>query len=1052
MASQNNEFSIPWSTIFVLISALGGISYYLTLQPSQRPAAPVIGSPAPIGLQDIDARLWQDPFQAISDGKSHQEKSSSGSSTEDALPGRSGKIPDVSEKIGPDSLLTTLRHRDPKHILLLPVMVPGGPFFEEAETRLRTRVAIVSALGSSQCAPDDAEHVGLIRLPRWPKTQGGLFGEPQAEETALDVPFEWWHFREDEKDCILVLWINENCFADFPLLRLDRMLAAIQYPAMQKEFHATVSVIGPARSATLDSMVDEMYTFVEPKVMTLIEEHQLLKSNDWLRASFPLQQSLRDDNLHIYSPKATADPSLVLYDYTEVAAELLADQFDNLQTHYFGARYLLDIGEKAVDCLAAAALRQRPLETKIAPILQRQANVQFESTTATDTDLCAQMVSELHLRGIDATHDPIAIVSEWDTYYARSLQLSFAYAARDHSRKGPKDPSDFELPEPTMAPAPRPGRLSEPFPSNIEAFNYLRGIDGRLPQEGSDQGHPASADRQPAGKIPFVTTPSAEVGRPDGRDQADYLLRLAAEIKRREMRFRRDNPAEKGFRAIGIFGSDFYDKIEVLQALRAQFPNAVFFTTDLDARLCTASQWKAAHNLLIASPFGLRLKEKLQKGIPPFRDSHQTALFYATQLAMRDMLAGPSTQPSSKHLLPAPRLFEVARSGPFDLSSNMPGTDMDASMHPTVNPMAVSEMWDGVYVTAGAAALLLIVLASNRIREDRRERSRPRIWPIVMAAMSLSAVVIGGIMATCGFASEEPFAWFDGISIWPTEIFRVIAACLSVWFVIYWNESLPDHTCEIFATYGRPRGTGAGGWISYCKRWLGGNDPCISIFLILAALGLALWRVYGWPHTPYRGPHAQYVDRIVVLISVAIYIFHSSFAAGFTTRTTDMIRSAMKEYAPSENLSELGIDEYRRLHALGEATRPVESLIASPFAVLAILIVSYGNYFADWGLPLPLILFLALIFMPPVLAGWKMRRAAENVRRKLIKNIKKPLAPDSNAPPSPNQAARLQKIVDDLQSYRGGAFGQFSQHPVLGAILIPSSGLGILGLLQYLMS
>ena len=34
-----------------------------------------------------------------------------------------------------------------------------------------------------------------------------------------------------------------------------------------------------------------------------------------------------------------------------------------------------------------------------------------------------------------------------------------------------------------------------------------------------------------------------------------------------------------------MLGSDVYDKLLILQALRPAFPRAVFFTTDLNARL-----------------------------------------------------------------------------------------------------------------------------------------------------------------------------------------------------------------------------------------------------------------------------------------------------------------------------------------------------------------------------------------------------------------------------------------------------------------------------------
>ena len=42
--------------------------------------------------------------------------------------------------------------------------------------------------------------------------------------------------------------------------------------------------------------------------------------------------------------------------------------------------------------------------------------------------------------------------------------------------------------------------------------------------------------------------------------------------------------------AVGIFGTDVFDKLLVMEALRPSFPGAVFFTTDLDSRLLMPEQ------------------------------------------------------------------------------------------------------------------------------------------------------------------------------------------------------------------------------------------------------------------------------------------------------------------------------------------------------------------------------------------------------------------------------------------------------------------------------
>jgi hypothetical protein len=75
----------------------------------------------------------------------------------------------------------------------------------------------------------------------------------------------------------------------------------------------------------------------------------------------------------------------------------------------------------------------------------------------------------------------------------------------------------------------------------------------------------------------------------EGHKQLDYLRRLADRIRRDDRRLRAEGRGE--IAAIGVLGSDVYDKISVLRALRGEFPRAVFFTTDLDARLSSPRQY-----------------------------------------------------------------------------------------------------------------------------------------------------------------------------------------------------------------------------------------------------------------------------------------------------------------------------------------------------------------------------------------------------------------------------------------------------------------------------
>src|SRR5439155_13491316 len=110
----------------------------------------------------------------------------------------------------------------------------------------------------------------------------------------------------------------------------------------------------------------------------------------------------------------------------------------------------------------------------------------------------------------------------------------------------------------------------------------------------------------------------------EGLNQSDYLRRLARQMKEDDVRFQREDSSR--IRAIGLLGSDIYDKLMILRALRPQFPDAVFFTNNYDAHFERRDDWADTHNLVIASPFGSTVPETYieQRPVPPFRDNNQT--------------------------------------------------------------------------------------------------------------------------------------------------------------------------------------------------------------------------------------------------------------------------------------------------------------------------------------------------------------------------------------------------------------------------------------------
>ncbi len=327
----------------------------------------------------------------------------------------------------------------------------------------------------------------------------------------------------------------------------------------------------------------------------------------------------------------------------------------------------------AMDDLLVAGYQRETPRAAVANYLRQKWGLKFINLAATDDQLCGELVNELKLRAIDLT-DPanhVVLLCEWDTFYGRTLPVSFAAEVECQRRTigGGLPKSQWlrdSLHDIMVTPHDKSPYAIDGVLPNVHARTYLRGIDGILVKDQEN-----SADRAP--KPPGSTTSheqdakaKQEMNRAEGQNQLDYIPRVAMELQEMDHALRAgtlDMTGRKGeIRAIGVVGSDFYDKLLILQALRPYFPEAVFFTTDLDARYLDPQFNRWTRNLVIASGFGLSLEPTIQREIPPFRGSYQTAAFFATRVALG------SIQPDQYNARPSPRRFEIGRLRPFDLS------------------------------------------------------------------------------------------------------------------------------------------------------------------------------------------------------------------------------------------------------------------------------------------------------------------------------------------------------------------------------------------------
>ena len=761
MAKSGGDSKLAVAGALTLVLAIAGVLLVKEPLRSSRPVGTGLEMKQSTGEQLVRARLWEDPVAAVE--RAIREKGSPKAVSAAESP--------LAQRLRPLRQALVERVKNGQRLTVLLTTTSGGPYVESTESRLRDRYAIGTALGVACYAPEDESHLSFIEWERQGPVQG--------------LPYEWYRLRKTRNcgeagsraDSVLVVWLPDEalsrgflatltslsqglvcqetgkgeCVLTADQRKLVRLNASLQQAV-------TFKIIGPRSSSAYRALLDEAGALYG-------DPHESLAV--WPNA---------DGSIELYSPWASAMKGLLAY------------------------------GLKAESGKGAACTIYADCEHEFYRRLA-DAHVRLVYDVGSDEQRFESLIAELERRQVRLGWDAVILIGEWDSFYGRALPIEFRAAAcakvatfTEDDLKQIQVPVDIKrwcpsIPQAVDLQIQRPADY-ESLTLNVFRYSYLSGLDGEVP--GDDAARAARAAKAVAGN----QAGDATRDRPEGPGQLDYVRALAARIQEEG----------EGARAIGILGTDPYDALLIIKALRPAFPYAIFFTVDLDARHLHPSEYKSTRNMVIASPFGLQLDGSLQRDVPPFRSSYQTSAYFAVLQALQHVVCRPDdhgqsetgTCTSSYHVSltpedrlydagPHPRLFEVGRNGAVDLSV----VDQDGvrTIHPLRPDLASTDQYgqlkqgvgfDNAAVAAGVVLALLtgtIIAWSNQrlwLWVTESPKLVGALGIILLAAFSVFVVFGGATALLAGHDEGEPFSWTAGVSIWPSEVLRlfVVVLCL----------------------------------------------------------------------------------------------------------------------------------------------------------------------------------------------------------------------------------------------------------------------------------
>ena len=619
---QSNIF-VPFLLVIVALSGIGGGFFLAEPFKSSRPKELPVRTLSPSGAPEgVPARMWQDPFTAVR------------RYLRDQAPDENNNC--AQEKNYP-KWPQSIRQEKRNQLLIMPVMVYSDPYSENVEDRRRRRYAVLSGLANHDYLPNDAQNIGYFRFST-PTNDAS-----SSKGASFIVPYEWLEHNTVHNDHnepnsshsekvippLLLLWLDEQKFGHKPLANIHKLLKKIIKDIKHQLIHTpessgqiricmshihevdpldvTVTVIGPAGSTLLSKMVTEADSLgdeVEAKVEGCCPQPE--NGND-------IASNFEEWEFSFFSPTATASAKLLFSSVEEKKRAISSHQKKQCE-HIPKCQVTYD-GDNQFTSLF-----------HIEEIF-KNINIQFFRTITPDKTLLRTLVeNEFNNRNITISNQNIvALISEWDTFYGRAFSEDFTKVVKEECQKNNSNV------------------CGKGYDKSMYRYFYMRGLDGEFfPATGNDAANEARIDSSKNGITEENNVDNLE--RAIGVSRFDYLRRLSQKIQN-------DMAQEsKEVAAIGVLGSDFYDKLLILQALRANFPDTLFFTTDLDARYLHPAEFKWTRNLIVLSGYGLSLnKTDLRlfpnsknnsndndqpRHLPSFRDNYQTAMFAATQLAI----------------------------------------------------------------------------------------------------------------------------------------------------------------------------------------------------------------------------------------------------------------------------------------------------------------------------------------------------------------------------------------------------------------------------------
>ena len=750
---------VPASSVVLIILALGGA---LVSESPFNSARPSHNYPAkPIQENVLEIQQWEDPFF-------YDEPVEAQSGDSDTAP-----LNDLRKAIRAKAEQGNAKG----DTTLLINMVPSGKRQWSVETRRGERVALSHALVGEGYRPATPGKIKFISPPGFTISSDGAGSECflTAPDNTLTIAYEWYVQRRtgdaDSERNILVLWLRDDKLDD-PRLMLENVINNLLVDKSTRD-NVSIRVVGPSSSGGLKKIYNETSQALKD-TKRMASGITMSRLEHWLQ--FDSRVACKKDKIagqNSGNPEGDEQPSTssqaALLSESEVADSTVSTILANIRNTE--KRDWLDLAKVPIISHKATVENSILFDTdKDKGSDGKDPRPNLYRIIASDSELSRVLIDELSHRSINLCHQKtkLLLILEADNIYGIRYRNAIQGALEQHCKKE--------------------GYSRH---ASLLVTNYFSIVDGEHTEE---RGEASAGDdnsdliRKIAMGDPSVLDSARvrKIENPSGPHQLDYIRRMAkrlAEVHKHDVS------------AIGIVGTDVYDKQLIIQAIRTYLDQPLIFTTDVHALYEKPEFYRYNQNLLVASGEGLESakhdeKQKLARcdfrseptvqttpvNYQPlwFRDNYQSS----TYKAVLTSLCSDEQLKNLKSVNQQGRVFEIGRNGLYEISS---------SSEDSRSPFGFRLVF-----LLSPLLLLQLYLFSKRkgFPINSQVADHLKVRNTIDGLLLANFVAIGAIAILlwyldCHPDKYEPVVIFEGISAMPTFVFRLSAFLIAISLFVY---------------------------------------------------------------------------------------------------------------------------------------------------------------------------------------------------------------------------------------------------------------------------